>query len=375
MKSLRIFYAADHTPNGFSLPTSQIWYCNLYLPLVDLGHDVIPFRYDLTPHLKHADPADARQRAFIEQYRPGLEESLLKQVWAAHRQEHVDVFFSYFYSALVRPDVIREIGAWGITTMNWYCNASYQFHLVEEIAPAYHYCLVPEKFRLEDYKATGANPIYCQEAANPNIYKPYPLPREFDVTFVGAQYADRADYVRYLRDHHIDVRVWGAGWKECCPPPSLPRWLRWRAGRAKGRLLGQPVGRVALPRTVCGDPLSDEEMVQMYSRSKISLGFSNVGETHRATQPIKQIRLRDFEAPMSGAFYVTEYMPELEEFFRVGKEIVCYHDKADLADKVKYYLAHTEERETIRQAGYRRAVSEHTWQKRFQQVFQQIGVA
>ncbi|MCX5713345.1 MAG: glycosyltransferase [Candidatus Omnitrophica bacterium] len=42
---------------------------------------------------------------------------------------------------------------------------------------------------------------------------------------------------------------------------------------------------------------------------------------------------------------------------------------------MKYYLAHDIEREEIRQAGYQRAVREHTWQKRFEQVFRQIGLA
>jgi len=107
----------------------------------------------------------------------------------------------------------------------------------------------------------------------------------------------------------------------------------------------------------------------MYSRSKICLGFSNVGLTGLSNMPIKQVRLRDFEAPMSGAFYMVEYMEELEEFFEIGKEIVCYHDKIDLVNKIKYYLAHDGEREKIRHAGYRRAVNDHSWQKRFETVF------
>ena len=115
-------------------------------------------------------------------------------------------------------------------------------------------------------------------------------------------------------------------------------------------------------------------MIKMYSRSKISLGFSSCGDTHLTRRRILQVRLRDFEAPMSGAFYMVEYMEELEEFFESGKEIVCYHDKADLADKIKYYLAHDAEREAIRQAGYRRAVNDHTWHKRFEEVFKQMGL-
>jgi spore maturation protein CgeB len=131
---------------------------------------------------------------------------------------------------------------------------------------------------------------------------------------------------------------------------------------------------LTLPPDVCGAPLSDAEMILAYSRSKISLGFSSVGETHLDGERITQVRLRDFEAPMCGSFYMVEYMPELEEFFEVGKEIVCYTDPDDLADKCRYYLEHDADRERIRLAGHKRAIKDHSWQKRFETVFQQIGL-
>jgi spore maturation protein CgeB len=131
---------------------------------------------------------------------------------------------------------------------------------------------------------------------------------------------------------------------------------------------------VDIPQAICGPALNDEDLIKMYSRSKISLGFPSCGETHEAGQRILQVRLRDFEAPMSGAFYMVEYMEELEEFYQIGKEILCYHDKGDLADKAQYYLIHDVERERISLAGYQRAVNEHSWQKRFEHVFRKIGL-
>ena len=89
---------------------------------------------------------------------------------------------------------------------------------------------------------------------------------------------------------------------------------------------------------------------------------------------ILQVRLRDFEAPMSGAFYLVEQMEELKDFFRIGQEIVCYTDRADLVEKCAYYLAHDEERERIRAAGYVRALQDHTWQRRFNDVFLTAGL-
>lgn len=340
---MRIFYASDTSPD----PTfpSNIWRANLYGALISLGHDVVEFDYDLNETFQKLDPADPSQKSFIDQNKPKVTAELLRQVRRAQEQEKIDLFFSYFFGACVLPEAIDEIRAMGIITANWYCNASYQLHLVSEIAPHYDWCLVPEKFRLKDYVALGANPIYSQEAANPEVYKRYDLPVEYDVTFVGQAYGDRPYIIQFLLAKNIDVRVWGRNWQ--AGSRSNPNY---------------------------GGILSDEEMIKMYSRSKISLGFSTCGETHRGAERILQIRLRDFEAPMSGAFYMTEYMEELEEFYDIGKEIVCYRNKEDLAEKIDYYLRSDAERDAIQRAGQQRCLRDHTWQKRFEIAFQKMGL-
>ena len=54
------------------------------------------------------------------------------------------------------------------------------------------------------------------------------------------------------------------------------------------------------------------------------------------------------------------------------REIVGYTGKKDLADKAAYYLAHPDEREQIRRAGWERARKDHTWHKRFLDSFAQM---
>jgi len=393
---MRIFYASDTTPN--SAFNSNLWRDNLFSTLVEMGHDVVEFQYDLRRTFRNLDTSDPVQSAFIGNNRPKLSRELIRQVKAAHAIRPLDLFFSYFYDACVLPETIDEIRSWGITTVNWYCNASYQLHLVSEISRHYDWCLVPEKFRLEDYRALGARPIYCQEAANPKIYRPYPLPVEFDVTFVGQAYGDRPAYLRYLLDHGIDVRVWGFGWREFYSEGARKSWRKWlRRGRNFGRKLatiqdwrdtagrlrqilekkGQDQARsiptLALPEAKIGGTLSDLQLVQRYSRSKSNLGFSTCGNL-QGQKKILQIRLRDFEVPMSGGFYLTEYMKELEEFYNIGTEIVCYRDPAELADKINYYLQHETAREAIRRAGYERCLREHTWQHRFSAAFKAMGL-
>ena len=350
-----------------SLPNSG---ANLYDSLIDLGHQLVEFDIDYQPFNYCLEPETPEQHETVRQNRARFSERLLEQVRAAHRQSPIDLFFSYFYSAYVEPDAIVEISRLGIPTVNWYCNGSYQFHLVQEIAPAFDFCLVPEKFRMQDYRAIGANPIYCQEAANPNVYRPHDVSQEFDVTFVGQRYGNRPGYLAALYHAGVDARAWGPHWLNV----QRPRWSRHFRNQLRSRILGkkQPP---AFPVSQCGPPLQDHELIEMYSRSRISLGFTSVAQLPTdGSQAIQQVRLRDFEATMSGAFYLVEGFEELADFFEPDQEIVFFGCEEELIDKAEYYLEHHHERNKIRAAGLRRAQSEHTWQQRFRDVFDQIGL-
>lgn len=347
---MRIFYAADSSPNpDFA---SNLWRANLYDSLVELGHEVVEFQYDLSETFRHLEDAE-----FIAQNRPRLGSELLAQIRAAQPQ----LFFSYFYDACVEPSVLEEIRSLGVTTVNWYCNASYQLHLARQISPHYDWCLVPEAYRLEDYRAMGARPIYCQEAANPRHYHPVDLPLEFDVAFAGQCYADRPDIILWLRDQGVDARVWGARWEYQIAPRSRNplRWLQKTRG---------------FPQKAVGGILSDRALVELYSRSRINLGFATVGETH-LTGKMTQVRLRDFEVPMSGGFYLTEHSDELAAFFTPGVEIETWQTREELLEKCRYYLAHETARQRIAAAGRARALREHTWEHRFAAAFREMGLS
>lgn len=394
---MRIFYASGNSPNAEF--DSNLWRSNLYLALVNSGHDVVEFDYELRDTFRFLDPAIPQHAEFIEHNRPRLTAELRRQIKHAHAIKPIDLFFSYFYDACVLPEALDEIRALGIKTVNWYCNGSNLLRLVTEISPRYDWCLVPEKFRLQDYVTMGARPIYCQEAANPDVYKPYDMPVEFDVTFVGQAYGERPAWIKHLLDEGIDVRVWGYGWngtqasgmqphEDGVGSASLARKLvnpqSWKAAARRLSALTLKSGpaaaaetlaaenRVVLPPEILGSVLSDTEVIQMYSRSKINLGFSTVVGT--GDERLLQVRLRDFEVPMSGGFYMVEYMDELKEFFDIGKEIICYTSLDDLVEKIKYFLTHDHERETIRRAGFDRCRRDHTWQKRFEMAFKEMGL-
>ena len=127
-------------------------------------------------------------------------------------------------------------------------------------------------------------------------------------------------------------------------------------------------------RAFGGPRLLQRDLIRMFSQSRISLGFATAGDSHLGVRRLTHLRLREFEAPMSGALYLTEDQPELAEYFVPGAEVLTYTDHEDLLDKVRYFLGHQEQAERIRRAGLQRARRYHTWQHRFTQLFAELGI-
>jgi spore maturation protein CgeB len=87
-----------------------------------------------------------------------------------------------------------------------------------------------------------------------------------------------------------------------------------------------------------------------------------------------QIKGRTFEIPGYGGFLLSETADDLERYYRPGEEIGTFADADELVEKVHYYLGHDEERSHIRENGYRRTISEHTYEARFRQIFDAMGI-
>ncbi|MGH9881418.1 MAG: glycosyltransferase family protein, partial [Pyrinomonadaceae bacterium] len=128
--------------------------------------------------------------------------------------------------------------------------------------------------------------------------------------------------------------------------------------------------------SVAQGPIPFEEIRKVFSSHEVILNFSNVWADGRpGSRLIAHVRLRDFEAPMCRTCYLTEYTDELAEFYELEKEIVTYRSPEELVNKTRYYLAHAEEAERIREAGYQRALRDHTWAQRFRQLFSTAGLS
>ena len=83
---------------------------------------------------------------------------------------------------------------------------------------------------------------------------------------------------------------------------------------------------------------------------------------------------RDFEVTMSGGLYLCQNNPELSEVYEIGKEILTYRNTEDCYKKISYLLDNPDAADRIRSAGYLRAIRDHTYEKRWSEVFRKLGI-
>jgi len=372
---VRIFLAIPRSPN----PTfaSDLWKANLHDPLVAMGHDTILWDggtlplFDLPPDAPETVPERAR-----------FSEAFLAAVGEANRAGRLDFVLTYVSDSHLEPAAVDRVRESIAPVVNFFCNNVHQFHLIRRLAPRFTLNLVPEAEAMASYRGVGAETHFFPMAANPDVYRSISRAPRYEASFAGQRYADRASNLLALRDGGIDAHAFGQGWSAM--PNAGDAESPAGMGRALALLLqGRNPFRAARDRmewarlqsqhaAALHPPASDREYVALFSESKISLGFLVLGDTHRMRRPLRQVRLREFEAPMAGAFYVTEYLEEIGLHYEVGKEIVCFRSREELVSLCRHYLANDEERDRIRRAGAARARRDHTWHRRFEDLFAEM---
>jgi Glycosyl transferases group 1 len=114
-------------------------------------------------------------------------------------------------------------------------------------------------------------------------------------------------------------------------------------------------------------PVFGSEVVTQYSKCNIvvdiraDFGLPDEEIYHRETS-----NMRIFEATRAGSFLLAENCTNLGRYFEIGREIDTFSSNEELLDKINYYLddRNVDERLKISQHGYKRAISEHSIEKR-----------
>jgi spore maturation protein CgeB len=403
---VRVFCAVRHSvdPRKYY---GGLWSANFYPALRELGHEVVESQVDLLPTSRFMAIGGGFTREELE-VRAQTTERILEEVREALRKGAIDLFLSYFYNSHFDPSGFDELRRFGMPSINFYCNSIHQFENVAAVAAKADFSWHPERAARGRYLAIGAKPVRVQLGADPMTCRPLAnRKRQPRLVFVGQRYADRDRMAGALIKASLPLDLYGAGWG--ADGSSLHESTQRRAPAYLGRIHFQP-GTSRSYLSAAADVLHTEgvrrgirrlaqqwryrsttrrltalfrgaakghasDMAETFARYEVAVNFSNVWADGRpAGQLVPHMRLRDFEAPMCRTCYLTGHTDEIAEFYDLGKEIHTYRGAEELVDKARYYLKHSSAAERLRSAGYARAIRDHTWKRRFEELFRKTDV-
>ena len=180
------------------------------------------------------------------------------------------------------------------------------------------------------FRKEGVPCFFFPEASNSDFFFPMGISKKYDIGLVGENYGIRKEIVNQLHNNGFNVKVHGNGW---------------------------PSGRI-----------SPSLINEFYNQCKIVLGIGTIGYCENLTS----LKLRDFDVPMSGAFYLTSYCEELSTLYDEDSEVVMYRGIDDLINKCHYYIEHEEKRDLIAFHGNLRAFNDHRYESRFSTLIAEI---
>jgi len=294
-----------------------------------------------------------------------------KELLKTTRREKPDLCFFFLFRDEVKKETIKTITQkYSTKTFNWFADDHFRFcNFSKYYAPLFNWVSTTDSEAIEKYKKIEyKNVIKTQWACNKALYKPFDLPKTYEVSFIGQPHSERKDVVDLIKRAGISVECRGNGWE-------------------KGRI-------------------SQDEMIKMFSQSKINLNLTKSSNRNsfrsifsiflkkeltgqiRITNPKywfrnfqsilakkrNQVKGRNFEIPGSGGFLLTSNADNLNDYYRDGKEIIVYKNTDEMIEKIKYYLGHNKEREAVARAGHKRTLQEHTYEKRFNDIFKIMGL-
>ena len=180
--------------------------------------------------------------------RDQMNAEMLETFYRANEVHPVDIVIGYLSGYTVSPQILQKMSEAGAVIANfcWDDKLSFpgkkaggRFTSPAAIANQVDLNLTNTPDSIIKYAVHGGLAMFWPEAACPQVHRPYGIDFEFDISFVGSCYGWRPDFIKKLAKYGTKVECFGNGWSN--------------------------------------GPLSNEKMIELYSRSKINLGFAGIG--------------------------------------------------------------------------------------------------
>jgi hypothetical protein len=380
---MKILLAAQQSPRVYPIPAYTFWAEAFQNGLREAGHEVVP--------VPGADWARGLLDLSERERAQWLDETWDRTV-AAVRAEEPSLFLGYLFPSQVEATAVRVITTLGIPTVNFYCDHIREHGDAPPQFSVFDLHWVPEARAVEWYRKKNWRHVHAPMPTwVPPAFRTVPHEEKLPATFLGTADSLRADLLARALQHGAEIDIRGASWNDdgasAKPIPlaniftrlgrecSLIRRLGWRAPwykrtyRDTATLFAETLQPHFRPA-----PKSGDEMFQVLRESRVALGINRYPNFSRPfSRPDVYSRLRDIEAPMAGACYLTEWTEDLPHWYELGRDIETYRSVDELVGKLKELESSPEKRKSLREHGQRRAASELTIGRSFEKIAQALG--
>jgi spore maturation protein CgeB len=295
-----------------------------------------------------------------------------------------DLFFAFMYTDEFLVETLQELRTY-TKTLAWFSDDHWRIYNYSiTYARYFDWVATTWSKAKEIYHYYGIiNVIHTQWAAPHDYLTPVQGNKNIDVSFVGLWSKPREKIIKNIEKSGISVLVRGRGWPKGGVSPEriikifMESKINLALNPAPGKYSLQSLARIFMRPT--------QPFVKKYTLSKIAnkiMGRSFTGlafDFHFAKnihawlhQNIRQIKSRHFEVAATGGMVITFDADNLSDYYEPDKEIVIVTSIEALKQNIEYYLVHDEERRAIARAGQIRTLREHTYQKRFEELFTTI---
>lgn len=322
-------------------------------------------------------------------------DELLKDI--RNNKGKYDLFFNAYGETLLFPETLKQIKALGLPSLLICFDNLHVPYMHRSIAPLFDLVWLTSFETQAMFEQWGCNCYFQPYAANPYTFYPSFGDEIKTIGFIGTPYGSRVEKINDLVNAGVSCTVYSdkTNFEGKIPPKKKKLYDYWNLLQADIELLRFPIGRKVVKAELCKKlfvkssalnvkseylcsraSVPFEEMNKLYSNFSLSLGITELWNTYVLSKPIYKLHLRTFEIPMCGGLQLVSYTDELANYFEDGKEIVFYSSKDEYIDKTKFYLDDRREglRLKMKKAARYRSEYEHTWQNRFDKIFEVMNL-
>ena len=253
-----------------------------------------------------------------------------KWLLKAYKSFRPDVVLTLTQS--LNEEVLLKMKKAGIITTCWWGDTAANMRKQGLLCEGWDFIFIKDNYAAFKLQTLGLNAFYLPEAMNPQWHKRCFVSINDSLLFAGNTYDYRHFLIRKLLKAGVkNIKLYGF---------RPPRWA------------SQEVKELFLNKFIVKEDKS----------TYFGSSFACINST--AMSEGNSLNCRAFEIAGTGALQIMEYRPALEDCFEPDKEIITYSSFDELLSKIEFYQRNPDQAMVIREAGYQRALKEHTYKHR-----------